>query len=311
MPQLRSLIYRVMNPTMSKVHISTPELEKCGISYEEFYRVLFVIVKHKAHHLRVLHPSQAIENIQAYPLIIIDKIIKLFETLHTVITYNKDYVASNILLRSLADQISSLLLIYSETDEEIKALRHYLFIIDGIKGRLNQLTTEIPYDGKIKSEEFEALKTQIKSAIDNYNGAYTFSIAEISKLSINTKHSTVIAKLIKECNWRFKSLSSTKTNTYKWKELYAFLKLPIDSAFFSLLSEFVHGLSTSNLIFEDNDITSFEAISSIGASLLGKLDKTIDLLFSEEVPLIKPLMISALTDPFLPQTYIDYIKQTI
>ena len=293
---------------MSKVHISTPELEERGLSYEEFYRVLFVITKHKVHHLRQLHPSQAIDNIKAYPLLIIEKIIKLSETLYSIITYNKDYVASNILLRSLADQTSSLLLIYSETDEEIKALRHYLFIIDGIKGRLNQLTTEIPYDGKIKLNEFEALKTQIKSAIDNYNGAYSFSVGEISKLVIYTKYSIEIEKLIKDRNWRFKSIASPKINTYSWKDLYSFLQLPIDSAFFSLLSEFVHGLSTSNLIFDDDDIGSLDAITSIAASLLGKVDNAINLLFSEDMASIKPLMISALTDPFMPQNYIENIK---
>ena len=141
---------------MSKVHISTPELEKCGLSYEEFYRVLLVIIKHTTLHLRQLHTNNGIDNIKAYPLLIIEKIIKLSETLHSIIINKKDYVACNIILRSLADQISSLLLIYTESEEDVKSLRHYLFIIDGLKGRLNQLTSEIPYDGKIKFEEFEA-----------------------------------------------------------------------------------------------------------------------------------------------------------
>ena len=141
------------------LHISTQELDEQNLSYEEFFRVIHVILKHETMYLRQLHPSKSINDIESYPIIIIEKVLKITSTLYTVVNANKDYIVSNIIIRSLADVISSLILIYSKSNDDLKLLRHYLFIMDGLQGRINNLPSDLKYDGKIKKEEFEALIT--------------------------------------------------------------------------------------------------------------------------------------------------------
>lgn len=287
------------------LHISTQELDERNLSYEEFFRVIHVILKHETMYLRQLHPSKSINDIESYPIIIIEKILKITSTLYTVVNANKDYIVSNIIIRSLADVISSLILIYSKSNADLKLLRHYLFIMDGLQGRINNLPSDLKYDGKIKIEEFEALSQQIESARDNYKGAYSCAEEEIKKLSIYESKKSTIDQLIRKINWRFKDLSESP-GTYKWTELYTYAELPIDSKFFSSLSEYVHGLSTSNLIV-DSDNETFEPILSIASSLMGKVHEFIHHIYADDIPLIKESMISALYDDNLPLHYVESI----
>lgn len=287
------------------LHISTQELDEQNLSYEEFFRVIHVILKHETMYLRQLHPSKSINDIESYPIIIIEKILKITSTLYTVVNANKDYIVSNIIIRSLADVISSLILIYSKSNDDLKLLRHYLFIMDGLQGRINNLPGDLKYDGKIKKEEFEALSQQIESARDNYKGAYSCAEEEIKKLSIYESKKNTIDHLISKRNWRFKELSESP-GTYKWTELYTYAELPLDSEFFSLLSEYVHGLSTSNLIV-DSDNETFEPILSIASSLMGKVHEFIHNIYADDIPLIKESMISALYDDNLPLHYVESI----
>ena len=287
------------------LHISTQELDEQNLSYEEFFRVIHVILKHETMYLRQLHPSKSINDIESYPIIIIEKVLKITSTLYTVVNANKDYIVSNIIIRSLADVISSLILIYSKSNDDLKLLRHYLFIMDGLQGRINNLPSDLKYDGKIKKEEFEALSQQIESARDNYKGAYSCAEEEIKKLSIYESKKNIIDHLISKRNWRFKELSESP-GTHKWTELYTYAELPLDSEFFSLLSEYVHGLSTSNLIV-DSDNETFEPILSIASSLMGKVHEFIHHIYADDIPLIKESMISALYDDNLPLHYVESI----
>ena len=287
------------------LHISTQELDEQNLSYEEFFRVIHVILKHETMYLRQLHPSKSINDIESYPIIIIEKVLKITSTLYTVVNANKDYIVSNIIIRSLADVISSLILIYSKSNDDLKLLRHYLFIMDGLQGRINNLPSDLKYDGKIKKEEVEALSQRIESARDTSKGAYSCAEEEIKKLSIYESKKNTIDHLISKRNWRFKELSESP-GTYKWTELYTYAELPLDSEFFSLLSEYVHGLSTSNLIV-DSDNETFEPILSIASSLMGKVHEFIHHIYADDIPLIKESMISALYDDNLPLHYVESI----
>ena len=291
---------------MSKLHISTPELDERNLSYEEFFRIIHVMFKHETGYLRQLHPIKSIADINSYPLTIIEKIVKIASTLHSVVILNKDYVVANIILRALADAISSLVLIYTETESDIKLLRHFLFIMDGLQGRINNLPVDLEYDGKIKKEEYDQLKKQISNAYNNYNEAYSFAINEIQNLLIYQTHKQTIDLLINKRNWKFKDISESNIKYYSWTELYTYANLSLDSKFFSLLSEFVHGLSTSNLLI-NNDYETFEPIFSIGASLIGKVFNLLNTLYSDEIPLIKDNMISALYDDAIPIHYFEQI----
>lgn len=291
---------------MSKLHISTPELDERNLSYEEFFRIIHVILQHTTYYLRQIHPDKSINNIESYPLIIVEKIVKISSTLHTVVSFNKDYVVSNILIRSLADVISSLSLIYCEDDIEIKKLRHFLFIMDGLKGRINSLPEDLEHNGKIKDAEYEKLRVQIRDAIENYSGGYECAKDEIEKLNIYKTNKDCIDNLICHHNWKFKELSEISHNYYSWKDLYEKTNFYLDSGFISLLSEYVHGLSTSNLIIDDGE-EAFEPILSITSSMLGKVLKILNFLYPLDMHKIRPKLISALYDESFPKHYVESI----
>ena len=292
---------------MEKLHISTPELDERNLSYDEFFRLIHAMLRHKTYFLQQIYPSKSINDLDAYPLIIVEKIIKIARTFYSVSMESRDYVSSNILMRSLADVISSLFFIYGESDPDIKKLRHYLFIMDGLQGRLKNLPTDLKYDGRIKEDEFKKLKLQIENAIENYGAAYECAIKEIHSLTIYSSNHCDIDKLITDKNWKFKVISSSNKNSYSWNELYRITKLCPDSGFFSLLSEFVHGLSTSNLLI-DSEIETFEPLLSITSSLLGKTLEFIDKTYIKPVETIKDKLFSAIMhDVDIPSHYIEGI----
>lgn len=81
------------------------------------------------------------------------------------------------------------------------------------------------------------------------------------------------------------------------------------SGFFSTLSEFVHGLSTSNLMYEKTT-EDFEPIYGVATSLIGKLQSMLSKLYMTDLEILSPKLISALLDEGMPQQYVnDLIKR--
>lgn len=69
-------------------------------------------------YLSKIYPSMSIDDMDAYPLLIVRRIIKTFYTLYSVIERDKDYIVANMILRSIADSLSVLFLIYNEENTE-------------------------------------------------------------------------------------------------------------------------------------------------------------------------------------------------
>lgn len=291
---------------MSKLHISIPELDARKLSYEEFFRVMIILVDHESKHLKNLHQSTSINDLQAYPLQIICRIVEAACTLHSVIERDNDYVIANVIVRSLADFISAFSLIYIETEGEERILRHYLYIIDGLQGRLQQFPQHLKNNGRLTSMEYNGLLKQINDAKINYQRAYESSVREIKKLTIYNGYKSAIDGLVKHANWRYKSLASMNVykNRYNWNELYPFLNMGNVSGFFSTLSEFVHGLSTSNLLYEKTT-EDFEPIYGVATSLIGKLQSMLSKLYATDLEILSPKLISALLDEGMPQQYVN------
>lgn len=287
---------------MENVHISIPELGSRALTYESFFRVMVILLKHEQAYLQERHPSESIDDIEAYPLQIVRRIIKTSCTLHSVIERDEDYVVANTIVRSIADTLSSLLLIYKEKDIEERKLRHYLYIMDGVKERIKRIPDNLKYDGKIKKEEYDKLCQQVKNSKASYQGAYDNSVSIIKSLSLYNGRKAVINELICYCNWRYKSLGTTKSK-YSWEKMYDFISLNNGSSFFSCLSEFVHGLSTSNMSFELGTIT-FEPVYGTATALSGKLWQFLEEYYSQDIPFIRPRMMTALIDEGMPQNYI-------
>lgn len=237
-------------------------------------------------YLSRIYPSMSIDDMDAYPLQIIKHIIKTSNTLHSVIERDKDYIVANIILRSIVDSLSVLFLIYNERNIEKKILRHYLYIMDGLNGRIKGFPKNIECDKSQQNEYEERCKV-----IETYRGAYEHSKSKIKKLPFYSEKQVKIDKLINKHNWKFISLDKSakdinrKDNTYSWKKMYEGLDVK-GSAVFSFLSESVHGLSTSNLFLEIEKDT-FEPIYGMSAILLDKLNSFIKTYYVQGIAIIK------------------------
>ena len=89
-----------------------------------------------------------------------------------------------------------------------------------------------------------------------------------------------IDKLIEGHNWRFQSLRSSPKSRFSWEKMYDLMGFKCPSSFFSSLSDYVHGLSTSNLNLEMED-ELFDPVYSFGISLLGKLMSSLKRYFGD------------------------------
>lgn len=198
----------------SKAHISIPEFARANLTYEESYRVVFILIKHEVFHLKKIHTSESIDDLKAYPLQIASRILKSASTLYTIIEQNRDYVVANAIVRTLADTMASLYLIYQE-DGESMVLRHYLYVMDGIDNRLKYLPENMFYDNSISKDEFDVLKQQVVASKTHYTEAKQHCQAKIRVLSLYGGSAAVIEKLMEKCNWKYKTLGSSniqKTN---------------------------------------------------------------------------------------------------
>lgn len=288
-------------------HISIPELDERGLSYEEFYNVILVFFKHEFSLLAQYHNSPSVDDIGSYILCNASRIYKTACTLQTIINIEKDYVTANAVLRMLADSIATLHLIYQE-DQDILNLRHYLYVIDGLSTRLRYMSRDMRYDNKIKREEYDAIYKQFMDSKQNYEDCYSYCVNEIKSCCLYEGHAALIDKLIECGNWKFKNLHSfkMKENKYSWSEMYKKMTPFTQYDNFSFLSDYIHGLSTSNFIIEEDE-TVFEPIYSMAITLLGLLSKFIQTKFENEQNLIRPQMINALLDDKMPQKYVDYL----
>lgn len=216
-----------------------------------------------------IYPSNRIDDLKGYQCKILHKCACSFHTLLTVIAVEHDYYAASTLIRMLTDNLASYNLIYHEKDNDIKLLRHYLFILDGLAQRKKFFCShELKYDGKISKDEFDALEKQVKSSKDNTFGAIEFCDKAIRQLPIYETQKVNIDFLIDKQNWQFIDISKPKGH-YKWELLYE--KLCDKNAFTDMaayLSQFVHGLSLSNLTM-DNTPSDFEPLLCFGIKLMG------------------------------------------
>lgn len=64
------------------------------------------------------------------------------------------------------------------------------------------------------------------------------------------------------------------------------------------------------MVFNDDGL-NFEPIISIADSLLGKLNNTIDTLYSKDIETIKPKLLSILADKDIPSKYLENIFSRI
>jgi len=212
-------------------------------------------------------PSTSVNDVSGYALEFCRKTIVQATTMVKVAHEQEDYNTVCALVRILADNVSTIKLIYTAEDVEEKILRHLLYVMDGVSIRYGYLKGyPKPYDGKIPKETYDALCIQVQEAKDNASDCIVFCTNAIkSRPDYSAKHQCY-DELIKYHNWKYKTTDKPK-EAYSWKELYMNLDVKEAGEMFSYFSQYVHGLSISNIVLKDKD--DFETPLAFSFSLVG------------------------------------------
>lgn len=251
--------------------IPIPELEERFNSIDEalYHIILYCdVIVEKA---KKICSSVAISDIPGYALEFCRKTLVQATTLVKVAQEREDYNTVCSLVRIIADNVSTIRLIYCTEDKEEKILRHLLYVMDGVSTRYEYLK-DYPkaYDGSIPRKTYEELCAQVYGAKDNAQDCIAYCIKEIKALVIYSTQQTNIDKLIKSRNWKFKTIDKPKKDdAYKWHDMYQLLGIKEKGAMFSYFSQYVHGLSISNIAFSDKE--DFEPPLAFAVSLVGWL----------------------------------------
>lgn len=263
------------------MRIPIPEIDSRFSCTEDavmrFIRISKVIVD-KA---KMVCSSTSVSDMPGYCLEFCRKVLIQADSLVDVAKKREDYCTVCSLVRMLADNIATINLVYCRQDDDERILRHLLYVLDGIHVRHRLLNErEVKYDGKIPKETFEALHLQVEDAKRNAEGCIKYCVDTIKKSPYYTLSQTDLEELISRRNWKFKRITKPK-EAYSWKEMYAMLEIKTADEMFPYLSQYVHGLSVSNISL--NDVDDFDAPLSFAICLLGWLFNFLRRLYEPQI----------------------------
>lgn len=253
--------------------ITIPELENYNGSYYDAYKAIYSLVAFEVEQLRSMFPEKAINNIDGYKVGILTKLMFASCSFMVIIEQTHDYSSAATILRSIADNLASYILVYHEKNADELLLRHYLFLYDGLNSRLNgRLAINPDTNTSIPKTEEDLLKKAIEDATINDNNTITICLNSIRSNNLYINYSTEIEFLIEHRNWKYISLDKYK-NSFKWEKMYPLINgKESSSVFLSYLSQYVHGLSSSNLFYDIDNTSTFNELIGIGITFLGKIN---------------------------------------
>lgn len=267
-------------------------------SYKKATLAAICMLGYNIEWLEKKYPVAYIDDIQSYFVASIRKIYTMLYTTYDVISKNSDYISACALLRCLADNICVINLIYCNDNLHEKEFRHYLYVIDGLKATIDQFPDKLNNnEGIIPDEEFIKLKARIDFERKNRLNAINKANEILNKHPYMIQYPQTVKEHIKYKNWKYKDISqkfNKYSNQLSWRELYKRLN-PKDSfsKYFSFLGQFVHGLSISNLNYEDVDNETYENIYSWILMLTNYLNNAIYKLFPQyEIQIYHDIMVN-------------------
>ena len=259
------------------MRLTIPEFDTFNGSYMDSLKATLCLISYQALRLNEKYPNSAIDDLTGYRVAILLKILRCFHSFIKVVDEVKDYITGASILRIIADNLASFILIYHDGNEEQMKLRHFLFILDGLNSRLKGFNRhEIIKTEYITDTEFQALKKQIEDSIDNTKEGMNFCLERIHSMPLYRQHKKSIDTLIAQgYNWKFKNIDSPKNNL-SWQKMYEMIDTKKSMTdMLSFFSQYVHGLSISNLTIDTSDET-FEPLIGFAIALLGKVNTIIN-----------------------------------
>ena len=182
--------------------------------------------------------------------------LKSFDTLAKVVLEHKDYVSANCILRMLGDSVAVFHLIYMEPDPDLRWLRHALYVIDGCEENLKVLPGGEINKDVLTEVELEQFNKGVQHNRDLRKRLMGQAQQILDRSPLKEKNKEAYDKIVKDRNWKFKEFKTYKRvydNKYEQHELYARIDMCEGFDVLSFISQYVHGLSMSNLVMEMNE----------------------------------------------------------
>lgn len=281
--------FRNRSKNMSKITI--PELKIFGYSSTNTVKAFLLLFGYEIGQLKQKYPLNYIDNLFGYKTSILDKIMHSICTYVMVVEDCQDYVGACLMVRNIIDSISAYHLIYHVSTDDEMQLRHYLYILDGAAQKLKILKKRpLRKTDKITTYEYNALSDQVLSMKNNMVHAQDVGVRKIKNLSIYNSHKKDIDALINNQNWKYIKIDEPNSK-YSWSQIQAMFPTKYKKLYSDLcayLSQFIHGLSASNFIYENADKDLYEPLSANVAIILNFIhesmvnDFDVDYLFLTE-----------------------------
>jgi len=227
------------------------------------------------------------------------KIFQTANTLRTVVKDCHDYYVAQTVLRMLADSVTSYIIVYGCENLEEREIRHYLYILDGVRQHKNSLEEKLKslsVDSSCPTKTLQDLQSQILQS-QHLIEECCMCLEQIKKES---QWGNVVDVLNKNAYWKFTDLRSvseeitekkkTKKNLRKisWECLYerVFDKNIIDFLS-SVLSQYAHGLANAYISYEYSTGTE-TLLCGIASGIMKKFEMTTLNIFKEEIGVTIP-----------------------
>ena len=197
--------------------------------------------------------------------------LKSFDTFLKVLVEHRDYVTANCIRRMLGDCVAVFNLIYMEPNDDLRLLRHCLYVLDGCECNLRVLPGYTIKTGLPENELVEANK-QIEFNIEHRKRMMREVQEMLNKSPLKCYNPEVFNRIVEDRNWKFKKFESYNKkgqNQFQWRELYQQIDYTEGYDLLSYMSQYAHGLSMSNLIIDLDE----QGIDGVIGEALGLLDR--------------------------------------
>lgn len=223
---------------------------------------------------------ETVENIDSKEAHFLCGVIKTLRSFLTVIC-NEDFCSASILIRSIADRVSILRLVFANNNASEREYRYDLYMLDGCREREKLLSIKPTREECKSGLDYLTLAKQHQEASDNTSLAVQFFTDKLNHHEYAMKYPQFHHNVLKNSNWRFnhpgKVDNKGKTPKKTWKEMYALIapEEAIVSMYSGYFSQFTHGLLLS-LLSENYQVKDYHSLIVIAMSLQRVISKELE-----------------------------------
>lgn len=261
--------------------------EKFGYSIINRYLHSFYIYMNTIQRICQLYNNASVSFIKGYVAHFCYIRLRSFDTFLKVVVDHKDYVTANCIMRMLGDSVAVFHLVYMEPDNNLRLLRHCLYVLDGCEKNLKVLPCDAIEEGELPENERIEANRQVQFNIEHRKSMIREVQKMLSSSPLKTQDEAAFNRIVEDRNWKFKEFRSyakkdIKKNQYKWKELYERIDYCKYYDILSYISQYAHGLSMSNLVVE-LDEQGYIGVIGEALGLLDRMNQYVLNLYSEDM----------------------------